>query len=203
MSDADGARAVRGAQPNDARAIVETLLAAFADDPFVEWVVRDRGERARRRYFELTTKTLTLPHGASLVTDDCAAVALFAPSEAWQLSAWAQLTIVPRVMSVTGFSRFGEVSRGVELVERGRPREAFYLLTLLGTHPLARRRGHASALLAAGLERCDREGRLCVLDTSNGANLAFYARHGFEVTQEVALPNGPTAWSLARAPRAC
>jgi GNAT superfamily N-acetyltransferase len=191
---------VRMARVEDGAAIVETLLASFADDPFVAWVVGDRGERARRRYFELTAKMLTLPHGASFTTTGCESVALFATSASWLLSPWAQLAIVPRVARVTGLSRFSEVSHGVELVERGRPREPFLLLTLLGTRPSARGRGLASRVLARGLERCDREGLLCVLDTSNEANLPFYERRGFRITQRVQLPNGPTAWSLVREP---
>jgi GNAT superfamily N-acetyltransferase len=175
-------------------------MAAFADDPFVAWVVGDRGEGARRRYFELALTKLTLPHDTVWMTDDGTSVALWAPSESWQLSPLGQLMMMPRVARVVGLGRMQQISAGVERVERGRPRDPFLLLVLLGTVPEARGRGLASEVLRPGLTRCDREGRLAVLDTSVPANVDFYRGRGFEVVRDVELPEGPKVWSLVREP---
>ncbi len=197
-----GATFVRKARPGDRARIVETLVAAFETDPFVAWVVGDRGVAARRRYFQLALEKLTLPHDTVWMTDDGASVALWAPSEKWQLSPFGQLLMLPRVARVVGLGRMQEISVGVEDVERGRPRDPYLLLVLLGTLPEARGRGLASEVLRPGLRRCDHERRLAVLDTSVEANVDFYRGRGFEVARDVTLPNGPKVWSLVREPRA-
>jgi ribosomal protein S18 acetylase RimI-like enzyme len=42
-------------------------------------------------------------------------------------------------------------------------------------------RGLGSALLKAGLARCDAEGAAAYLESSNPKNVPLYERHGFEV----------------------
>ena len=53
-------------------------------------------------------------------------------------------------------------------------------------------------MIAPVLERADRDGLAAFLETGAEENLAFYARAGFEVTDEVVLPDGPTVWGLQR-----
>ena len=63
----------------------------------------------------------------------------------------------------------------------------------LATDPDHQRKGLASAVIAPVLERADREGLGAFLETGAEENLGFYARAGFEVTDEVVLPDGPDA----------
>jgi ribosomal protein S18 acetylase RimI-like enzyme len=73
-------------------------------------------------------------------------------------------------------------------------------LAILGVDPEAQRRGLGSRLLRPVLARCDRERVPAYLESSKEANIAFYERHGFAVTDEVALPRGPRLWLMWRRP---
>jgi predicted GNAT family N-acyltransferase len=58
-----------------------------------------------------------------------------------------------------------------------------------------------SALLAATLNRCDAEAGPAYLEATSPRNRRLYARHGFEVVGEIALPGGPSLWPMWREPR--
>lgn len=196
--------AVRVATADDAPAIVRTLVRAFADDPFVRWIVRPGGgEELLRSYMDMALRRMTMPHGAVYTTDDLRAVALWAPPGTWDLSVGDQLALLPTVLRIVGVGRLPAVAQGIGEIEAGRPEPPWWFLTLLGTEPAAQRTGLGSAVLRPVLERCDREGIPAVLDTCVESNLRFYARHGFRVSGRIQLPaGGPPCWSLVRSPAA-
>jgi len=90
---------------------------------------------------------------------------------------------------------------GLATVERHHPHDRHLYLAVLGVDPGAQGSGVGSSLLAPGLELCDREGLAAYLETGKERNLAFYGRHGFEVTGQLTLPRGPTVWLMRREPR--
>lgn len=73
---------------------------------------------------------------------------------------------------------------------------------MLGTRTALQGKGIGSALLEPVLERCDAQGMPAYLESSKYSNIAFYNRHGFEVTGEIPLPlGGPVVWPMRRNPR--
>ena len=61
--------------------------------------------------------------------------------------------------------------------------------------------GIGSALIQPILDVCDRDEVPAYLESSKERNIDFYARHGFRVTDELALPDGPPVWPMWRDPR--
>src|ERR1700688_99444 len=117
---------------------------------------------------------------------------------------WRDLMrLVPVVPYLTGLGRdTAEPARLLTAVDAARPRERHWYLATLGTDPERQRTGVGSALLTAVLERVDGEGLPAYLESSKQSNLAFYGRHGFEVTGEIHTPHGgPTLWLMWREPR--
>ena len=55
--------------------------------------------------------------------------------------------------------------------------------------------------MAPVLETCDRERVPAYLEATSERNKLLYLRHGFEVTDEIPLPDGPTMWPMWRSPR--
>jgi predicted GNAT family acetyltransferase len=71
----------------------------------------------------------------------------------------------------------------------------------VGTRPEGRGRGLASTLITAVTDRCDAEGVPAYLESSDPANVPLYERHGFSVTGEVTIVDGPTIPLMWRDPQ--
>ena len=48
---------------------------------------------------------------------------------------------------------------------------------------------------------CDRDRVPAYLEATSERNKQLYLRHGFEVTDEIPLPDGPNMWPMWRSPR--
>ncbi len=195
---------VRRATDGDADAILEVLERSLGADPFVAWLARGH-RRATRSYFRLMLRRIALPKGlvhVAVVDGTIASAALWAPPRTFELTAGETLRVLPTMVSVIGVRRFARVAAALDEVDRARPPEPRWLLTLLGTVPEQRRRGLASAALEPALARCDAGRVVAVCETSEQRNLAFYERLGFAVTRERALGRGgPPSWTMIRQPR--
>jgi GNAT superfamily N-acetyltransferase len=76
-----------------------------------------------------------------------------------------------------------------------------FYLGILGTDPLFQRTGAGSAALQPVLDRCDAEGLTAYLETQKEENLAYYARHAFDLIKKVDVAGAPPVWTLSRKPR--
>jgi GNAT superfamily N-acetyltransferase len=76
-----------------------------------------------------------------------------------------------------------------------------YYLAILGTDPCFQRTGAGSATLQPVLQRCDEEGVVAYLETQKEENVAYYARHAFELIDKIEVAGVPPVWTLSRQPR--
>jgi len=197
--------AVRRVVPSDVPTLVEVLARAFDDDPVPQWLFR--GDRRRRRglrtFFTIQLRHMYLERGEVYTTGDLAGAAMWSPPGR-QRPGWRDLMrLVPVMPYLTGLGRdTPEAARLLSAVDAARPREAHWYLATLGTDPDRQRSGVGSALLRAVLDNVDIEGLPAYLESSKETNLAFYGRHGFEVTGEIRTPRGgPTLWLMWRRAR--
>jgi ribosomal protein S18 acetylase RimI-like enzyme len=196
---------VRRVVPSDVEALVEVLARAFDDDPVPRWLFR--GERRRRRglrtFFTIQLRHTYLERGEVFTTGDLAGVAMWAPPGRAR-PGWRDLVrLVPVMPYLTGLGRdTAEAARLLSAVDAARPQEPHWYLATLGTDPDRQRTGVGSALLQFVLDGVDEEGLPAYLESSKESNLAFYGRHGFEVTGEIRTPRGgPTLWLMWRRAR--
>ena len=196
---------VRPAAPGDVDALVEVLARAFDDDPVPRWLFRGEHRRRKglRRFFAIQLRHTYLDDGEVWTTEDRAGASLWAPPDKAR-PGWRDMArLLPVVPCLAGLGRdSAEAARLLSAVDAARPRERHWYLATLGTDPDRQRTGVGSALVGAVLERVDAEGLPAYLESSKESNLAFYGRHGFEVTGEIHTPRGgPTLWLMWRAAR--
>jgi len=196
VGNAEPPLVVRGATADDAPVVAETLTAAFLDDPVMAWCYPDAGRRQEivPRLFELIV-TSYLQHGGILTTEDGVGAAVWLPPGVEEDEAVGRALIEasgeygPRVVQLD------------ELMSAVHPAEPHQYLFLLATRPGWQSRGIGSALMRPVLDACDRDGVPAYLEATGARNAALYERHGFRVTGEIALPDGPTMFPMWREAR--
>lgn len=180
------------------------LAAAFRDDPVMTYVLP--GEWGRRRMagmFAASVRHFYLRLGGVEIARDAGRVcgaAIWAPPGQWHPSRWRQVASAPSFLRVLG-SRVTAASVMQGAIGRWHPREPHWYLSVLGVSPERQGGGVGGELLRSRLDRCDAAGSPAYLEASKHANIAYYQRFGFEVTQEITIPNGPTVWGMWRDPR--
>jgi ribosomal protein S18 acetylase RimI-like enzyme len=194
----------RRAVAADLPALARALARAFLDDPVACWSCPPAALRPRMlERFHRIRLGQVLREQEVWTEPGLAGAALWLPPMRWRTTPredleLARCMLTPRLLARLPLVFSGFVSR----LERNHPATPpHWYLAVLGTEPAAQGRGIGSALLAPVLERCDADGVGAYLESSKERNIAFYARHGFRVTRELALPRGPTMWAMWRDPR--
>jgi ribosomal protein S18 acetylase RimI-like enzyme len=103
--------------------------------------------------------------------------------------------------AAAGEQVWARLARYDEAVAAVRPPGPLWYLGVLATRPGYQGRGLAGRVLAPALAAADAQRLPCGLETSTRANCEYYRRHGFAVTAEVRVPDGPATWWLQREPR--
>jgi GNAT superfamily N-acetyltransferase len=200
---------VAGAQiaPVDLRdraTVVESLTAAFLDDPVPCWATPAERHRAPiLRHFFGCYFDFHVGEGMVYADEARHGAAVWALPGRWRTSARQDLRIARAFAHPGHWLRAPAVAWGLLGLEREHPpRPEHFYLASVGVVPERQGEGLGSRLLQPVLEICDSDGIPAYLESSKESNIAFYARHGFRLTGELKLSrNGPTMWPMWRDPR--
>jgi GNAT superfamily N-acetyltransferase len=158
--------------------VMPTLLTALADDPLWRWLYPDEEtyERAFPEVMLLAART-----GFDLGTVDVGeggkAVAVWDPPGSDVDPNEVETMWIAHFQAYCDPARLDDVFAWSEQFGRYHPTEPHWYLGGLGVTPDRQGRGHGSALLRVGLERCDRDGLPAYLKASNARNRPLYERH--------------------------
>jgi GNAT superfamily N-acetyltransferase len=198
----------RPARKADVTELSHALGRAFYDDPVSVWIMPDDKARAarQRRFFAAISRHHHLAGGGvEVATDGCTigAAALWDPPGRWKQSTREQLMMLPSFffgfgLSVTTARKLGQL---LDQMKSQHPEEPHWYLAVIGSDPSVRGKGYGQALMQSRLDRVDAEHAPAYLESSKSENVPYYQRFGFEVTGELAVPDGPTLWQMWRAPR--
>lgn len=129
-------------------------------------------------------------------------VAVWLPPHGFPLTAGRQLRLLPDTLRVLALApgAVGRLTRFDAALARHHPDQPYWYLEAVGVDPAAQGAGIGTALLRPGLERADRAGLRCYLETATEANVAWYRRLGFVVVEQrvTLVPGGPPNWTMLR-----
>jgi ribosomal protein S18 acetylase RimI-like enzyme len=189
---------VKTAAAADEAAAIDALVLAFAADPIVRWTWRDPSVYlAHFPGFARAFGGRAFAHGSADYVDGYAGTALWLPPD-----------VHPDEEALAGiFQR--SVSEAIrkdaaaimEQMGRYHPREPHWYLPLIGVDPCSQGKGFGAALMRHALSRCDREGRLAYLESTNPRNITLYERHGFERLGTVQVGTSPPVVPMLRRAR--
>ena len=190
-------------------AVVGALSRAFYDDPLFGFFLPDLVHQTKGILaFMAAGVADAKPFGETWVAHAdgkvaCAAVWLppGAYPRGFRRDAMTNLRALPVITragrrSLTSLRLLAAVDRSHHAIE-----EPHYYLAILGTDPLFQRTGAGTAALQPVLDRCDEQGVLAYLETQKEENIAYYARHAFDVVRKLEVKGVPPVWTLLRKPR--
>jgi ribosomal protein S18 acetylase RimI-like enzyme len=169
----------------------DALTRAFLDDPMWRCVLPDRearGELLRPMWRALID--FARIYGEALTTPEGQGAACWIAPGKTNMTLWKMLRTgmaLPRSMirlPKEARGRFFGMMRVIDEAHKElMPGRHWYLLAL-GVAPEVQGRGIGRRLIAPILERSDRDGSPCYLETQTEGNVAFYRKSGFEVIGE-------------------
>ena len=196
--------AVRRATRDEIPVLAALLGRAFASDPFFRYLAGSAPERGQRMRDGWTAILQHASAGltATWTTDDRAGAAIWIPPGRAASSALDQLSMLPALARLTGWRRLRQTSAALEALEDRRRAHApapHWYLSALGVEPERQGEGIGSALLVPALAQADADEVPCYLETAVGRNVLLYERHGFDVVEELILPNTDVhGWLMLR-----
>ena len=180
-----------------------SLTEAFLEDPVLSYLFEDEEHRplllsaffANRLASRAETDLLLLPSGY----EKSAAALWEKPGKDSQNDSSFSGAIAAAV-TVLGEQWISDRLLNLGPLFEAKPETKHWYLAFVGTRPEVRGKGLASALIAEITETCDRGEMPAYLESSNLENVALYEKHGFRVTGEVTLKNGPIVPLMWREP---
>jgi GNAT superfamily N-acetyltransferase len=188
---------IRRAGPDDAVQVAALIATAFAPLKAVSWLLPEPSIRPRVMTADfLILVEHALNYGHVDVVDQGQAAAV-----------WFDRTVeVPepddydrRLVEACGdwADRFRVLD---ELFEKNHPEEPHHHLALLAVDPSRQGGGLGSALLRHHHATLDGAGTAAYLEASSPDSRDLYLRHGYELRETFALPDGTKFWPMWRPP---
>ncbi len=191
-------RGVRVAQTSERNAVLNTLMLAFSSDPCLRYVLDTPAKLLDGFHgFAGAMGGAAVDAGAAWLAEDAAAAALWlAPGVTPDRE--AMMGLIGQLAREEKLPVLGEVG---EAIAAYHPEEPHWYLAMIGVDPARQGRGYGSAILRESLRRCDEEGVIAYLESSNPKNVPLYERHGFEVMGFVQPGDFPGIHPMVRRPR--
>ena len=180
------------------RAVLSALTLAFARDPLSRWLFPE--PQAYLTYFPEFTAAFGGPAfsaGTVWASEDTSGAALWFPSGVHPDDEIFESVIVGAVDE----AKHQTLAVIFEKMDEFHPKEPHWYLALIGVDSAHQGKGIGAQLMQAALARCDQEGLIAYLESSNPANISLYERNGFRVVGEIQIDDAPPLTPMLRPAR--
>ncbi|MGH8513129.1 MAG: GNAT family N-acetyltransferase [Gammaproteobacteria bacterium] len=208
MTNPEAQDVVRTLRRGQERAAADAIAAGHANYPSFRQFFPNDELRAKilPTFFHATVRD-AVPFGSVLSAwtgDRVDAVAVWLPPGRFPWTPMRKLRATPaflRIMAAAprAFKPFVRFGARVEAAHRDAPH---WYLVVMSVRPERQRQGLGKALVKPILERADRDGVDCRLETADPTNIPFYQGLGFNVVDAafVPIPRGPSLTTFHRSP---
>jgi len=189
---------IRSATPDEMPQAISALVAAFLTDPFARF-----GWPSPHDYLgaaPLIAREFagaSFDHGTAYVSADFRGAALWLPPGVHPNGDALEAVI----RDTANQQCLDDVLGTFEKMAQFHPEEPHWYLPMIGVEPTAQGRGLGAELMRHAVARCDGEGVLAYLESSNPRNISLYLRFGFEVMGEIRIGAAPVIAPMVREPR--
>lgn len=192
---------VRPTTTDDRDAVIRALSEAFADDPVFSWIYPDAETRHRvlPGFFALFEEH-SRDRGGNLIAGGGHGAAIWVPPGQSLVDPEDEEAFGTALVSLSPADA-ERLAVSDQVFDANHPSEPHWYLSLLGVTDERRGTGLGSALLRTATARCDEAGMPAYLEATNLDNRRLYERHGFVVTADIVLPDGPTSYAMWREPQ--
>jgi ribosomal protein S18 acetylase RimI-like enzyme len=178
---------------------IAALTLAFVRDPIMRWFYPEA--QAYLKHFPGFARAFggaAFASGTAWIADDDGGASLWLPPDVHadgEAIGGHAFSTVRDAERETLESIFGQL-------DAHHPKEPHWYLAMIGVDAAHQGKGLGALLLQVALERCDQDGVIAYLESSNPANISLYRRHGFEVVGEIRVGDCPPAFPMLRPARA-
>jgi GNAT superfamily N-acetyltransferase len=198
LDEASPSAAVNTVPADKRERVVATIMLAFSTDPMSRWSLPDPA--VFLAHFPDLVRAFAgsaFDDGTVYETADYSGAAVWlGPGRESDLA--RLIEVLQKAMSPDRFEQGGSL---FEQMDAFHPREPHWYLPLIGVDPASQGRGYGARLMDHALRECDRTGLPAYLESSNPANVPFYATFGFKVMGEIQSGTSPVMYPMLR-PRA-
>jgi GNAT superfamily N-acetyltransferase len=189
---------IRSATPDDMSKSIAAIVAAFLTDPLARFAWPSPHEHLHG--MSLAAREFAggaFEHATAYVSTDFCGAALWLPP-----GVHPNGEALERVFRDTATpAHLDDLLATFEQMERWHPDAPHWYLPIIGVEPNAQGRGLGAELMRHAVGRCDRDGALGYLESSNPRNISLYQRFGFEVMGEIRVGEAPLVTPMLRRPR--
>jgi len=177
--------------------VISGVALGFAADPLVRWFYPE--PEAFLTHFPRVVDLFggrAFDHGAAWRNRDCTAAALWLPPGVHP----DEEGLVALFEATVAADKKDRLFSLLEQMGSCHPPDPCWHLAFIAVDPARQGKGLGTALLRESLRKCDEDGLVAYLESTNPANLSLYRRHGFEQIGLIEAEGAPPLYPMVRRP---
>ncbi len=187
----------RATDPSEGPNVMSALAIGFVNDPVARYMWPDpKTYLTMMPQFAMAYGGKSLDHASAYTVGDYCGAALWLPPGIQP----DEEEFNPVFESIEEKKR-AELMESLERLEEFHPPEPHWYLAIVGVDSYHQGQGYGSLLMKHAVKRCDEDGKVAYLESTNPQNISIYERHGFEVVGEVKVGGCPVLTPMIRQPR--